>query len=311
MGNPIPVLEGMENLADTIAANSTAEPLQYTDPYGVLVTAPQVAFDMNGIMFVGKGGSAKFRAPPVGFSKDIRDVLFQLFELIIDHAGIPQVLWGSTIESNRASAETQLPPFVRLINAQRVLLDGLGADEQGSVQATGGLFQVIDLWLRMRNLVDKDILVAPTKSQWVTVSETEDVVRLNKIIYARGQGMLPKVEGLQLLNLVTDADASVERGTAEAEEEAAKLAAEQQDLLSRIDAETALNGAAHQNMTPGENGADNSKSAAVDKRMLPPLPGGGRRAKQPQTGRPVGETVQEIAKNGNRGYAIESKNGAK
>lgn len=288
MGNPIPVLEGMENISDTIAANATPEPLQYTDPFGRLVTAPQVAFDMNGLLFVGKGGSAKFLAPPVGFTKDIRDTLHDLWTLVLNQAGIPEILVGNVVPSTRDIAEVQVAPFVRLINALRVLIDGQGTDEDGA-EPLGGMFQVVDLFLRMRHLVDPQILVAPTKSQWVTVSETEDVVRLNKVIYARGQAMVDKVEGLGLLNLVTDPNASVERGTAEADAEAEKLAAQQQDVLGRIDHETALNGAAHQNMTPGENGADSSKSAAVDKRMLPPLPGGGRRAKQPQTGKPVGE----------------------
>lgn len=304
MGNPIPVLEGMENLTDTIAANTTTEPLQYTDPFGLRVTAPQVAFDTNGLLFVGKGGSAKFLAPPIGFSTDIRNVLTDLFTLCLWHTGIPEVLWGAAVQSNRATAEMQLPPFVRLVNALRVLVDGEGADEDGLIAPRGGMFQVVDLFLRMRHLTDPKILVAPVKSQWVTVSETEDVVRLNKVIYARGQNWVDNEEGLSLLNLVTDPAASVAKGAEEAEETAAAqaLAAQEADFMTRVGADqVALNGAAHQNMNPGENGADNSKSSAVDKRMLPPLPGGGRRAKQPRTNKPVGETIRELATNGHKG----------
>lgn len=301
MGNPIPVLEGMENLVDTIAANSTQEPLQYTDPFGLLVTAPQVAFDTNGLLFVGKGGSAKFLAPPVGFSTDLRNVLHDLFVMILNNAGLPEILVGNVVESTRATAEVQLPPFVRLINAFRVLIDGTGADEDGGVQPVGGMFQLVDLFLRMRHLVDPKILVAPVKSQWTTVSETEDVVRLNKVIYARGQNMVDKTEGLGLLNLVTDPAASVERGAEEADVEAEKQAAQQADFMDRVGVEqSALNGAAHQDMAPGSGGSENSKSSAVDKRMLPPLPGGGRRAKQPATGKPVGEQVAEVTQGGKR-----------
>lgn len=304
MGNPIPVLEGMENLADTIAANSTVEPLQYTDPSGVQVTAPQVAFDTQGIMFVGKGGSAKFLAPPIGFSKDIRDIVHDLWRIALNYAGLPEILVGNVVESTRATAEVQLPPFVRLVNALRVSLDGLGADADGA-DALGGLLQVMDLFLRMRHLVDPQILVAPVKSLWPTVSETEDMIRLQRVIFAKGANLMDRVETMQLLDLVTDPAASVEKGQAEAEADAAKVAAQMQqnDLLTRIGTEqnaTALNTVARKDMTPGSD-LPPTQTPKVEGKSLPPLPAGGRRAKQ-ANGRPVGEThVAELAHNGKKG----------
>lgn len=280
MQNPIPVVEGLENITDTIANNSTQEPLQYRDPFSNLVTAPQVVFDTNGIWYLGKGANAKMLGPQVGFSGDARDTLHQLFQLMLNHIGIPEILWGATVEVTRSTAEIQMPPFIRRINARRVLVDGVGAADENSMETQGGMFEVIDIYLRMRHLVDPDILIAPTQGLWPTVSETEDAVRLQKIIYARGQQMVDKVEGLQLLNLVTDATASVER----ADEEAALNPQPTDDFMQQ------LNSAAHTNMQP-DNGAPDEPN--VKPESLPPLPDGGRRARQPKTGKPVGETTRE------------------
>ena len=294
MGNPIPVLEGMENLADTIAANATQEPLQYTDPFGQLVTAPQVAFDMNGLLFVGKGGSAKFMTPPVGFSKDIRDVLYQLFVLMLHHTGLPEVLWGSAVDSTRASAEMQMPPFVRLINAMRVILDGRGADEDGMVAPLGGFFELIDLFLRMRHLTDPEVLVAPVKSMWSSVSNEDDKTRLQAVIYGKGQNLLTDVETLRQLDLVSDPDTMVKDAQAEAQD---KAEADQAEFMTRVaDEQRALNQAAHQQVDPEKTAPDTS-APKVEGDTLPPLPAGGRRAKMPD-GTRVGETHPTKRTNG-------------
>lgn len=290
-GNPIPVMEGMDNLTDTIAANAAPTDLQYRED-GVLVTSPQVNIDTNGMWFVGKGGTAKFLAPQVGFTKDMWDSLHSLFVLMLIHVGIPEVLTGGVVESTRATAEVQLPPFERRINARRKLLDGVGADEESGEQARGGMLELVDLYLRMRAVTDPKILVAPVESMWPSVSETADNVRLQKIIFSKGQGLLDDIETLQLQNLVTNPQASVERAQAEI---AARPPVD--GLMQRVGNEQSiLNQTAHQDMNP-ESRVPQTK---VNDKTLPPLPGGGRRARQPQSGKPVGETVQEIARNGKK-----------
>jgi hypothetical protein len=65
LGNPIPIFEGLDNPTETLALNSTQE--QYTDEQGNLQTRNLLRFDRNAGLFIGKGGSFKFGAPPVGF----------------------------------------------------------------------------------------------------------------------------------------------------------------------------------------------------------------------------------------------------
>lgn len=288
MGNPIPTVSGLENIPATISANAAPTNLQYVDPPGQTVSAPQFKFDTDGIFLVGKGGDFKLVSPVVGFSKDMRDTVHQMFTLVLQHMGIPEILWGAVVEGTRASAEMQIPPFVRMINACRAQLDGTGATEQHPPM--GGLFEVIDIWLRGRALTDPNIVVGPLQSLWPSVSEADIQTRLQSVIYARGQNWVSSEEGLALLNLVTDPATSVQKAKEEADALAAAMPHD--DFMQRVgDEQTALNTAAHQQMNPTANTPVPERPKNSGK-ALPPLPGGGRQAKQAD-GTRVGEAVRE------------------
>lgn len=257
MGNPIPVMEGMENIEETIAANAASDE-SYTDSSGVAQTRERVNFDTNGIVFIGKGGKFELKAPPRGFTEDMRAMLRQLFELVIDHVRIPELVYGTALGGNRASAETQIGPFVRFLDGKRAMLDGKGADKSLMVEAEGGMYELVDVWLRTKRLTDSRIVVDAVRAQWPVIDLADENVKLQKVIYAHGINAIDREETLGQLNLVPNPPDSVARAMEEKEE----------DQMMQDAYMTQLNRAAKQDMS--------GSGSAMLKKSAPPDPDGGR-----------------------------------
>jgi len=218
MGHPLPAFVGLENVAETIKANETAETGSYTDREGNTQERVEVRFDRDATVWVGKGGDFKFVAPPNGWSGDLRDILKSLFYLVLDSTRIPEFLWGGAIASSRASAEVQLPPFVQYVGMRRQQVEGQGADDLLGQQARGGLLELADVWLRTRALTDRRVVVAPVAAKWPEVAADDEALTLEKVKYAHGVGLLTSETALGALDLVDDPTNELEKAKGEAEE---------------------------------------------------------------------------------------------
>ncbi|MCC7168713.1 MAG: hypothetical protein IT565_14200, partial [Rhodospirillales bacterium] len=69
LGNPILTLAGLEDLNAVKTLNRSPDEEQYTDRNGNEQTRDQLDIDSTAVLLVGKGGSASFTAPPVGFTE--------------------------------------------------------------------------------------------------------------------------------------------------------------------------------------------------------------------------------------------------
>lgn len=281
MGNPIPVMEGMKDIDKTISANKTGQDDPLVDGEAGSETRATISFDTNGMMFVGEGGRFELKAPPRGFTQDIREMLQSLLETVITHVRVPEFMLGKSTSGNRAGTEMQLPPVVRFIELKRAMLDGEGADDMLEAEPRSGMYQLLDLYLRTRRLTDPKIVVEPVQSQWPNIDLADENVKLQKVIYARGIGGLSLPETVGLLNLIPNPQESVRKAREEYE-----LAMSQND-----DFAARLNAAAHQDMNPASQipqaGMDQLADAA------PPDPDGGRNVKVNATQR-IGE-LEEAA----------------
>lgn len=235
MGHPIPAFVGLENIQDTIDANATAETDSYTDAQGNTQERTEIRFDTNATVWVGKGGDFKFVAPPGGWSNDLRDILKSLFYLILDNTRIPEFLWGGAIASSKASAETQLPPFVQYIGMRRQQVEGQGADDLLGMTAQGGLLELADVWLRTRALVDRRVVVAPVAAKWPEVAAEDETLQFQKVQWLHGMGLLTGATALETMDIVDDPARELEKADEEAKEAqeeqaafAARLADEEQ-----------------------------------------------------------------------------------
>jgi hypothetical protein len=218
MGNPIPTFQGMKNITETIDANSTVEDEDYTDVDGNEETRTLINFDRLPAIFVGEGGEFRFTAPPNGFTGDTRALLKMLFLLLLDFTRVPEAVWGGAINSSKASAEAQMPPFHQYLHARRVALEGDGADVEIGQEAKGGLYELFDILLRTKALTDPRIVVAPTVITWPELGEANWEVLLKWVSYLRDTGAISSETALELFGKVDNPSATLDEAREELDE---------------------------------------------------------------------------------------------
>lgn len=218
MGNPIPTFEGLEDIDETIAANSEPTKEEYTDQDGNVRSRVRIAFDRLSALFVGKGGGFKFSAPAGGFTNDIRNTLKSLFLLVLEFTRIPEVIWGNELSSSRATAGEQMKTWHMFAQARRVALEGQGADDELGMIARDGLLAIMDIWLRTRALTDPRIIVAPVTIAWPELSDRDEELRLKWVDLLHTKGVLTDVEMVRQSNIIDDPEGEVERARAEVDE---------------------------------------------------------------------------------------------
>lgn len=204
LGNPFLAFTGLEDVAGVHDGNKPASTQSYSDTQGIETDRPLLNLDRNSIFLVGKGGDAKFVAPPVGFSEDVKASLSVLFWLLFEHIGIPESLWGGELSSARATSETQLAQFVKELKGWQ--------KENG-----GWVVKLCKIWLQWRALTDPRLVVDKLSADWPAAVEKDKELLLKLVQYARDAGLLKNETALRLLELVEDAAAEVEEGQAEAQ----------------------------------------------------------------------------------------------
>jgi hypothetical protein len=210
LGNPILAFVGMEDISEVINANDPAQVDEYTDKDGNIAERPQLNVDSNAVMLIGKGGDAKFVAPPTGFTEDTKQALKTLFLLLLDHTGIPEFIWGNELSSARASSDTQMVQFVKDIGAwQR--------------QVAGAVVRLCKIRLQVGALTDPRLIVGALKAKWpAAIAEDRELVR-KLVETALLNGLLQRETALRLLSLVENPADEVEAAEEEAAERQAAL----------------------------------------------------------------------------------------
>ena len=204
LGNPLLAFVGMEDIDAVVNANDPAEQDTYTDKDGNTATRTQLTIDQNAVLMVGKGGDAKFVAPPTGFTEDTKTALKTLFLLLLDHTGIPEFVWGNEMSSSRSSAEVQLTQWVRDVELrQRVI--------------AGPLRRLCKLWLMVRSLVDPRIVVDALEATFPPLVEEDEEIKLKRLAFAKDRNLITDATALAQLHLVEDPVVEVEAAQAEAD----------------------------------------------------------------------------------------------
>jgi len=210
LGNPIPAFVGMEDLDAVIDQNKPAVADTYTDKDGNTATRSQLNLDQNSIMLVGKGGDFKFVGPGIGFTEDTKTALKSLFLLILDHTGIPEFIWGGEIASGRSSTEVQMDQWVRDIKGRQ-------ADNGGWLR------DLVEIWLAMGALVDRQIVIDVLSVTWPEVLPEDIKTLLDKLTFAKEHDLITDKTALTLLDIVPDPGKEVEDATAEADARREKM----------------------------------------------------------------------------------------
>lgn len=232
MGTPYPVIEGVEDLDSAFDMFSQGTGEMYEDTYGNSQERKTVNIDPTPGLLLGKGASFKFAAPPSGFTGDARNMLKSLFLLLLDFTRMPEALWGGAISSSKASAEVQMPPFYQYVELLRTKFAGSAADELLSTSAHGGLHELIDIWLKMRRLVDPQVVVAPITFTFPSLLAEDKVNKREWADKLYAAGLISGETYLKLSELIDDP--ASELAAAEAEAQARQAAFEEQSASGQI-----------------------------------------------------------------------------
>jgi hypothetical protein len=209
MGHPIPTIEGLEDIEDFIERNGKSTGEQYQDGEGNVVQRVRIVFDRFATMLIGKGGVFRFVSPPVGFTKDLKDMAKWLFLLILDYTRIPEVIWGNEMSAGRSSSSESMKTFYSHIDGRRLAVEGEGADDILMMDAHGGLLEVIDIWLRYRQLIDRRVVVAPVKINWPSLNESSDEWNLKWGEAMHNRGLITDEEFVRQSGRIDDPDGEV------------------------------------------------------------------------------------------------------
>lgn len=125
MGNPLPVLEEVEDPAAEIDTLSGGRTVTTVLEDGTQVAIPVI--DFAALRMLITRGKFKF-AGPDGFTQDAGRLLEFLFLLMLQHSRIPEWVWGGAVASSMASVQAQWPAWERFIQGrQRRLVTPLRA----------------------------------------------------------------------------------------------------------------------------------------------------------------------------------------
>jgi hypothetical protein len=217
LGNPLLTFAGMEDINAVINANDTATDEQYYDKDGNLQNRKQLNIDSNAVLLIGKGGSASFTSPPVGFTADTKTALKSLFLLLLDHTGIPEFVWGGEMGSARASSDTQMSQFVKDIQGWRL-------------DAGGWIIRLCKLWLMTKALTDPKLVIASLALEWPPLVQEDKEIRLKQVETGRKESLLTDETALALLDLVDDPATEVAAARQEAQARQEQMIASNETL---------------------------------------------------------------------------------
>lgn len=211
-GRPTPVLtfDAVENYRkfwEQYASNRT-----YTLPDGTTETVAELDVDLNDLLTV-VGADFKY-ASPGSFTGDTSVLLGLLFYLLLEHAEIPEFVFGNAIASSQASANTQMPVWERYIEGRRK-------------DAGGWLLEVAEIVLAYSALVAPGVSQETPTIQWRKLTD-DGALTLQVLAWAFSEGLLDERTALMLAPIEVT---SVDEILAAAREERAQRMAEAAALL--------------------------------------------------------------------------------
>jgi hypothetical protein len=128
----------------------------------------------------------------------------QLFLLMLHHMRIPEFMWGGAVQSSKSSAEAQLPPFIQYIKYQRLQFEGQGADPVLGILASGGLLELVDVWLRMYKLLNPAIVLGTARVHWPEIDIQDNTLKFQWGQFLAMAGYINGEEALRMSSYFDD-----------------------------------------------------------------------------------------------------------
>lgn len=218
-GNPIPVFENLRDPGTTIDLNATEEDDTYIDKDGNEETRKTIKWDNETALFLGEGGKFKFAAPPIGFSRDVLDLVNSIFTLILHKIHSPRHVWAGNELNTEAGADAQTPAWVMFIDSLRHVVAGQSFNDELKFIPTFGLYRLIYVWLKTKALIDPKILVSSVSLDWTKLTERDSRLTFEIIKWAFSRTLLSKETALRTLDVAADPVHEIEQAEEESQTE--------------------------------------------------------------------------------------------
>jgi 2'-5' RNA ligase len=168
--------------------------------------------DFTSLLALGETGEFNFKQPG-SFTADTVNLLGLLFYLIVQHSEMPEFIFGNAIASSKASAESQMPPFIKWVEK-----------EQG--RATFWLKELIEIFMGYAALSDRSINPSEEFSiSWPSLTEGDGKLTLEATLGAYDRGLLTEevtIQQLQRFLTIEDATAMLDQIKKERDEARAR-----------------------------------------------------------------------------------------
>lgn len=160
-------------------------------PDGTTESTEVVDFDSDQLLTLGGESEFDWKSPN-SFSQDTETLLGLIFYLVLQHTEIPEFVWGNAIGSSKASAESQLAPFVRWIEKKRAL-------------AQKWLTELLTVVIEVLRNSDPALEAADDlKIEWEALTERDGRLTLDTIVWAHNRGLLTNETALRLAPVSVD-----------------------------------------------------------------------------------------------------------
>jgi len=210
MGNPFPVVEGLEDAESAKRTNSSYTET-YVDKQGNTQTDYRIEMSPSQIMWLGKGASMKLLSPN-DFTGNTTDMLKKLFYIMLQVSKIPEWVWGGAISSSMASVEAQAPAFAKFISGQRRKLES-------------DLRALIEIYLATISLFTPAIASEGRFSiQWPEIMPVDKELVLKWAMWLKENGAITKETALRLADVVQDVSLEIQNAQTEQKAEQAQSA---------------------------------------------------------------------------------------
>lgn len=154
--------------------------------------------DMEGIVTLANA-NGEFKAPGSS-SQDSMNFLQILYYLVVEHTELPEFLLGSAIQGSKASAETQMPPFVKFIELRQTLSESW-------------VLEIVELaiaYIRVTSM-RRTAEVKP-RVQWAALTDDDNRLTLDTLKWAYASGLVDDENAIRLMPLdIDDPEAMLDR----------------------------------------------------------------------------------------------------
>jgi hypothetical protein len=181
-----------------------------------------VRYDLDLSSLVALVGADFSYESPGSFAADTIALLEVLFLLVLEHTELPEFVFGNAISSSKASAETQLPVFIRFIEMKRA-------------EMAGWMQELAEIALSFISLVNPSAGTAETPAlQWEQLDQDDGKLTLEVVAWAFAEHLIDRRTALMLAPLDVD-DIDVVLAAAETErQERQEEFNQNQDLVSNF-----------------------------------------------------------------------------